>query len=144
MKKLKYAFWFLLVIFFGLLVYQNLPYFTAKHSLQINLGIYQKSTPDLANGAIIAIFVGISVLIMMVFYFASRYESYRAKKAVKELRSGIEDSTNTISYLKQEVEKLKSGGAPPVTEAEAQEVETEVQSSEAEESEAGIGQTTQA
>ncbi|MGD9365673.1 MAG: hypothetical protein PVH87_08260 [Desulfobacteraceae bacterium] len=142
MKKLKYAFWFLLVVFFGLLVYQNLPYFTAKHSLQINLGIYQKNTPDLANGAIIAIFVGISVLIMMVFYFASRYESYRAKKAIKELRSGIEDSTNTISYLKQEVEQLKSGGAPPVI--EAQEVEAEVQSSEAEETEPGINQTTQA
>jgi biopolymer transport protein ExbB/TolQ len=142
MKKLKYAFWFLLIVFLGLLVYQNLPYFTAKHSLEINLGIYQRSTPDLANGAIIAIFVGISVLIMMVFYFASRYESYRAKKAIKELRDGIADSTSTISHLKQEVEQLKSGVAPAVI--ENQEAEAEVQSSEAEESGAGIAQTTQA
>jgi predicted nucleic acid-binding Zn-ribbon protein len=79
---------------------------------------------------------------MMVFYFASRYESYRAKKAIKELRSGIADSTNTISDLKQEVEQLKSGVAPAVM--ETQEVEAEVQGSEAEESKAGITQTTQA
>lgn len=109
MKKLKYAFWLILIALFAILVYQNLPYFTAKHSLHIDLGVYENGTPDLANGAIIAIFVGISVLIMMIFYFGSRYESYRAKKALKELKNVIDESTTTIAQLKEEVELLKSG-----------------------------------
>jgi|GEM_PF-1141314 len=121
MKKLKYAFWLVLVGIVGLLVYQNLAYFTARHSLHIDLGIYQRSTPELANGAIIAIFVGIGVLITMIFYFASRYESYRAKKTVKDLRSSMEENSSVISGLKQEVELLKSGARPPIQETPEEE-----------------------
>lgn len=109
MKKLKYLFWITLVVFIGLLVYQNLGFFSSKHILRINLLFYESSTPELATGAIIAIFVGISVLIMMMLYFTSRYEVYRAKKTIKELRAGMEESAGTISKLNQEVEMLKSG-----------------------------------
>lgn len=109
MKKLKYLFWLIIVIFLGLLVYQNLAFFTAKQRLSINLGIYEKTTPELTVGAIIAIFVGLSVLIMMFFYLLSRYETYRAKKTIKALRNSIEESSGTIATLKQEVELIKSG-----------------------------------
>lgn len=103
-------FWLMLVVFIGLLVYQNLGFFSSKHILHINLGFYERSTPELATGAIIAIFVGISVLLMMMLYFASRYEGYRAKKTIKELRAGMEESADTISKLNQEMDMLKSGG----------------------------------
>jgi hypothetical protein len=46
----------------------------------------------------------------MMLYFASRFESYRAKKTIKELRTGIEESSEIISKLTAEVEMLKSGG----------------------------------
>jgi heme/copper-type cytochrome/quinol oxidase subunit 2 len=114
MKKLKYMFWLILVIFLGLVVYQNLAFFSSKHVLQINLGIYQRYTPEMTNGAIIAIFVGISVLIMMMLYTVSRYNGYRAKKNIKSLQAGIDERDNTIAKLTQEVELLKEGdGAVP-------------------------------
>jgi uncharacterized membrane protein len=110
MKKLKYMFWFILIGFLVVLVYQNIAFFSSLHSLHINLGFYENSTPEMATGAIIAIFVGLSVLLMMMLYFASRFESYRAKKTIKELRTGIEESSEIISKLTAEVEMLKSGG----------------------------------
>jgi hypothetical protein len=109
MKKLKFVFWLVFVGFFALLVYQNLGFFLAKNTLQINLGIYQRSTPELTNGGIIAGFVGIGVFVMLVFYFSSRYTVYKANKAIRELKSNLDERTSAIAGLKQELESLKQG-----------------------------------
>jgi uncharacterized membrane protein YciS (DUF1049 family) len=111
MKKLKFVFWLVFVSFFALLVYQNLDFFSAKNILQIDLGIYQRATPELTNGAIIAGFVGIGVFLMLVFYFSSRYSVYRANRTIKELKSNLEDRTSALASLKEELETLKLGGA---------------------------------
>ena len=107
MKKLKFVFWLVLVGFFALLVYQNLAFFSAKNILHIDLGIYQRSTPDLTNGVIIAGFVGIGVFIMLLFYFSSRYTVYKANKTIKELKSNLEDRTSAIAGLKEQLESLR-------------------------------------
>ena len=143
MKKLKYMFWFILIGFLVVLVYQNIGFFSSLHSLHINLGFYQKTTPELATGAIIAIFVGLSVLLMMMLYFASRFESYRAKKMIKELRSGMEESADTISKLTAEVEMLKGGG-DDVIPGETQEDESDAQDGKVDAPEAETTPTTQA
>lgn len=114
MKKLKYVVWLLLIAFFGVVIAQNWDYITTENSLKLNLFIYNKPIPPLTNGAIIAICVGVSVMIMMLFYFASRYESYRAKKTIKILRNGMEESQKSIADLKQEVELLKGGSPAPL------------------------------
>jgi uncharacterized membrane protein YciS (DUF1049 family) len=115
MKKLKYAVWLLLIAFFGVIIAQNWDYITTENSLKLNLFIYNEPIPPLTNGAIIAICVGVSVMIMMLFYFASRYEAYRAKKTIKALRNGMEESQKSIADLKQEVELLKGGTPAPLT-----------------------------
>jgi uncharacterized membrane protein YciS (DUF1049 family) len=107
MKKLKFVFWLVFVGFFALLVYQNLDFFSAKNILEINLGFYQRSTPELTNGAIIAGFVGIGVFVMLIFYFSSRYTVYKAKKTIKELQNNLEDRTSALASLKEELESLK-------------------------------------
>ena len=114
MKKLKYVFWLILVILVGLVVYQNLEFFSSKHSLVLNLGFYQQTTPALTTGAIIATFVAIGVLIMMMLYTVSRYNGYRAQKNIKSLQSGIDERDNTIAQLTQEVEQLKVGGSAAI------------------------------
>jgi uncharacterized membrane protein YciS (DUF1049 family) len=111
MKKLKFVFWLLFIVFFGLLFYQNLGFFSAKNSLQIDLGVYQRSTPELANGVIIAGFVGIGVFIMLILYFSSRFTTYKANKIIKELKNDIEDRTSAIASLKEELEALKQSGS---------------------------------
>lgn len=116
MKKLKYVFWLLLIAFFGVIIYQNWDYVTfVNDNLKLNLFVYNKPIPPLTNGAIIAICVGVGVLITMLFYFASRYEAYRAKKTIKTLRNNIEESQKSMSELKQEVELLKGGSPAPLT-----------------------------
>ena len=111
MKKLKFVFWLLFIAFFGLLVYQNLDFFSAKNILQINLGVYQRSTPELANGVIIAGFVGIGVFIMLILYFSTRYNVYKANKVIKGLKNDVEDRTSAIDSLKGELEALKQSGS---------------------------------
>ena len=37
MKKVKLAFWIVILVLFGLLIYQNQPYFLSKHSLSLNI-----------------------------------------------------------------------------------------------------------
>ena len=108
MKKLKYLFWLVFIAFFALLVYQNLDYFSAKNALHIDLGFYQKSTPMLTNGAIIAGFVGIGVFVVLVFYFTSRYGVYRANKTIKELRNTLKERSVALDGLKEEMASIRS------------------------------------
>jgi uncharacterized membrane protein YciS (DUF1049 family) len=132
MKKLKFVFWLVFVGFFALLVYQNLDFFSAKNILQIDLGIYQRTTPELTNGAIIAGFVGIGVFIMLVFYFSSRYTVYRANRTIKELKSNLEDRTTALASLKEELETLKLGGsAGQEAPEEIQDSESQIEAAEA-------------
>lgn len=109
MKKLKYAFWIIFIAFFAVLIYQNLEFFSATYSLRINLGIYERETPAMTTGAIMASFVGISVLIMLTFYLASRYEIFRAKKTIKSLTHTLDESSEMITSLKKELEIQQPG-----------------------------------
>jgi uncharacterized membrane protein YciS (DUF1049 family) len=133
MKKLKYLFWLLLIAFFGVVIYQNWDYVTfVNENLKLNLFVYNKPIPPLTNGAIIAICVGVGVLITMLFYLASRYEAYRAKKAIKTLRNSMEESKKSISDLKREVELLKGGSPAPATDPSEGEESTAPDSTSAE------------
>jgi hypothetical protein len=132
MKKLKFLFWLLFISFFGLLVWQNLGFFSAKNSLQINLGVYQRTTPELANGVIIAGFVGIGIFIMLLLYFSSRYTAYKANKIIRELKNDIEDRTSAIASLKRELETLKQGGSMEQEALEeSQDSESQIEAAEA-------------
>jgi cell division protein FtsL len=140
MKKLKFVFWLVFVGFFALLVYQNLGFFSAKNILQINLGIYQRSTPELTNGVIIAGFVGIGVFVMLIFYFSSRYAVYKSRKTIKELQSNLDERTSAIANLKEELESLKQG----MSLKQASSEEPQESESLAEPEEAQVAQSSQA
>ena len=128
MKKLKFVFWIILIAFFGLLIYQNLPFFTHTNSLKIDFGVYAYQTPDMTNGAIIAAFVGIGVLIMLLLYFSSRYDGYRAKKIIKMLQKTNEDRSAEMDELKKQVALLKGDLSPePEQPLAAQEPEAETE-----------------
>ena len=130
MKKLKYVFWLVFIGFFALLVYQNIDFFSAKNSLHLDLGIYQRTTPMLTNGAIIGGFVGIGVLIMLIFYFASRFGVYKARKTIKELKSTLDERSAAIADLKNEMASIKSGTFPAQAAPEDPEIATETSATE--------------
>ena len=131
MKKLKFLFWLVFIGFFALLVSQNIEFFSAKNSLQLDLWFRHYATRPLTNGVIIAGFVGIGVFIMLLLYFSSKYTVYKAKKTIKELTSSLEDRTTAIAGLKEELEALKQGG-PAMQDSHdgAQDQEHQVEASE--------------
>jgi hypothetical protein len=126
MKKLKLVLWVVLIGFLGLVVYQNYPFFTETNVLKINLIFYQVQTPAMTNGAIIASFVGVGVLIMLLFYCSSRYEGYRSKKTIAQLEQTIESRSGEMAELKRQVDLLKQPPeAAPALPIEGEAVEGE-------------------
>ncbi|MEJ2660106.1 MAG: hypothetical protein P8Z73_05225 [Desulfobacteraceae bacterium] len=90
------------------------------------------TTPELANGVIIAGFVGIGIFIMLLLYFSSRYTAYKANKIIRELKNDIEDRTSAIASLKRELETLKQGGSMEQEALEeSQDSESQIEAAEA-------------
>lgn len=110
MKKVKITFWILVIIFLGLLVWQNQDYFFAKHSLGINLYFTSRVTPDVYNLVIIAVFFASGLLIA---YLSSLFERFRAKKTIKELRNANNSNQETIGQMRREVDALKTPAVSP-------------------------------
>lgn len=104
MKKVKIAFWMVILGFLALLVYQNKDFFLSEHSLGINLYFFQKNTPDLPNAVLFAIFFLSGWLIA---YFFSLFDRYKANKTIKNLNYQIASYQGTLDQMKQEIQALK-------------------------------------
>ena len=105
MKKVKLIFWILVVIFLGLLIYQNQSYFFAKYSLGLNLYFSNRVTPEAYNLIFIAIFFASGLLLA---YISSLFERFKANKTIKELRSVNKTHQETIDQMRREVDALKT------------------------------------
>ena len=110
MKKVKAVFWLLVLLFVALVVYQNLDYFLAKESLDINLYFKQYRTPELANGVLI---LGCFLTGFLVAYVISLSERFKARKAVKSMNATVDSHLEQISALRQEIEVIKRGEPAP-------------------------------
>jgi NADH:ubiquinone oxidoreductase subunit 5 (subunit L)/multisubunit Na+/H+ antiporter MnhA subunit len=108
MRKLKIAFWIILIGLLGLIVYQNQGYFLTKHSLDINLWFTRRFIPPVQNLVIIAAFFVFGLLIAMI---QNLFERYRMNKTIKELRNTIHTSQTTISQMRQEIDAMKPAAA---------------------------------
>jgi Ni/Fe-hydrogenase subunit HybB-like protein len=105
MKKVKFAFWLIILALFGLLVYQNQSYFLTKHSLEINLYFTSGRTLPFHNLVIIVAFFGFGLLIA---YTSSLFERFRANKTIKKLRADAQSLQGTIDQMRADVEALKA------------------------------------
>lgn len=105
MKKVKLIFWILVIIFLGLLIWQNQGYFFTKYSLGLNLYFSNRVTPDVYNLVFIAIFFGSGLLLA---YISSLFDRFKANKTIKELRSVNKTHQETIDQMRREVDALKT------------------------------------
>lgn len=110
MKKVKLIFWILVVIFLGLLIWQNQAYFFTKYSLGLNLYFSNRVTPEVYNLVFIAIFFASGLLLA---YISSLFERFKANKTIKELRSVNKTHQDTIDQMRREVDALKTSASPP-------------------------------
>lgn len=104
MKKVKLAFWFIILVLFALIAYQNQEYFLAKHSIGINLYFTEGITPEVYNLIIVVVFFGAGLL---VAYISSLFERFKANKTIKELRITVKSLQDNMTGMKKDVDSLK-------------------------------------
>ena len=113
MKKVKLTFWLLVVVFLGLLIWQNQSFFFTRHSLELNLGFTHRVTPGLPNLVFIVMFFAAGLL---VAYLSSLLERFRAGKTIRELKNTNKSHQDTIAQMRREVDALKQpSSSPPET-----------------------------
>lgn len=107
MKKLKLFSGLILVLFVGLIVYQNREYFFLKQALSLSLGVetWHWTAPGIPNLAYFGICLVLGLAIAGFFGIASKLKS---RKIIKSLNTTIESHLEMISTLKTELQTFKS------------------------------------
>ncbi len=115
MKKVKIAFWIILIGFFATIVYQNQEFFLAKQSLVINLLFQTYYMPETQNAVLCAAFF---LLGFLIAYISGLTERFRSSKTIKGLNATNNTHREQAALLKKEVDMLKGN---PVNELKAAE-----------------------
>ena len=85
MKKVKIAFWLIILVFAGVFVYQNKIFFMAKQSLSLTLPFLKTlHTPELPHAVLFLFFFLAGFL---AAYFFGLYGRFKSKKTVKSLKA---------------------------------------------------------
>jgi uncharacterized integral membrane protein len=110
MKKVKIAFWAILLGFFALVIMQNQEFFMAKQSFRIDLFIREYITPALPNAILIMAFFLVGLLIAYFFSLSGRFKSNRT---IKTLNATVDAQRAELDGLKQQVAGLSPPPSPP-------------------------------
>lgn len=107
MKKIKLFFGLVILIFAGLIVYQNRDYFFAKQALSLSLGVetWHWTALPVQNIAYFGIALALGLLTAGFYGIASKLKS---KKTIKSLNATIESHLEKIASLKAELEPFTS------------------------------------
>jgi len=115
MKKVKAAFWLVILLFIGICVYQNWAYFSSRHALSINLpliGPYE--TPESPNYLLFLICLLIGLLLPYIYGLVERF---RLNKMIRKLNETTAAQQEEISGLKRELETMQNRSADDDSEA---------------------------
>lgn len=107
MKKIKLFLGFIILVFAGLIVYQNREYFFAFQALSLSLGIetWHWTAPAVQNIVYYGVFMLLGFLVAGFYGVSSKLKS---KKAIKSLNATIETHLEKIASLKKDLEKYKN------------------------------------
>jgi len=109
MKKVKIAFWLIILVFVSVFVYQNMDFFMAEQRLRLNLGVFETlHTPELPHAVLFLVFFLTGFLIA---YFFGLYDRFKSKKTIKSLNAADTAQQDELTALKRELESLR--GASP-------------------------------
>jgi hypothetical protein len=118
MNKAKLIIWLLVLVFMGLVVYQNEGHFlNAQESLRLNLGV----VPEYHSPKLPMVFFYLVFFLygLIVAYLFGMPERFRSRKAIKRLtiadtqrEKAMTELNTELSRLKGEPLPLPQGGAP--------------------------------
>jgi uncharacterized integral membrane protein len=87
MKKVKIAFWLIILVFAGVFAYQNKDFLMAKKSFILTLPLLETlHTPELPHAVLFLVFFLTGFLMA---YFFGLYGRFKSKKAVKKLNTAV-------------------------------------------------------
>lgn len=104
MKKAKAILWLVIAAFIALVIYQNKGFFLTRHSFQIDLLFAGYQSPEVPSALLFLLFF---VLGLLIAYFFSLVEKYKAAKTIKSLMAANSAHEKTIETLKQELQGFK-------------------------------------
>ena len=104
MKKMKIAFWLLVFAFLALIIYQNLAFFRAPLSLQVNLGFTEYATPEFQ---IWVFFIALFLLGILLTYLFCLPAIFKAGKN-RTLNATIASQRDELNALKKDVAAMRS------------------------------------
>lgn len=113
MKKLKIAFWLLVIAAIGLIGFQNQEFFLSKPELRVNLFVRQYV---IHNISIAAMLFGLFLFGLLSAYFSSLSGKFRANRTVKQLNATVAGHVDEISRLQSQVSTLRGAGAATAAE----------------------------
>ncbi len=107
MKKIKLFLGFIILVFAGLIVYQNREYFFALQALSLSLGVetWHWTAPAVQNIAYYGVFLLIGFLVAGFYGLSAKLKS---KKTIKSLNATIESHIEKIASLKKDLEKYRN------------------------------------
>jgi hypothetical protein len=107
MKKFKVFLWLVLLALLALFFYQNKDFFLARPTLSFQFPFFDPyRIPPVPNAVL---FVGFFVLGLLIAYFFSLFERFKANRLAKNRES-------EISGLREELSALRMQENPPTTE----------------------------
>lgn len=105
MKNIKMIFWVVILVFIGLIFFQNKEFFIGGQSFGVNLWFQSYHTPELPNGVYFLIFFLAGLLIS---YVSNLFTRFKHAKTVKSLNNTIKASQDQISSLEHELLSFKT------------------------------------
>ena len=110
MKKIKYALFLIFVIFFGITVYQNLPFLIARHAFIFDIKLmdfytYHHTFPEFENGLY---FLGSFFIGLIIAYISLLKLLFKSRKTVKGLNQNMIDKDKEIEELKKSLANKES------------------------------------
>lgn len=110
MKKIKLGFWFIIVVFLVLIIYQNQDFFKATRSLSLDLIVAQYYTPEIPNAVL---FLASFLAGLLIAYIFGLLAQFRARKTIKNLNTTINSQIEMITSLKQQAAQQAPVAATP-------------------------------
>ncbi len=104
MKKVKIAFWLIILVFAGVFIYQNKDFFMAKHSLILILPFLETlHAPELPLAVLFLVFF---LMGFLMAYFFGLYDRFKSRKTVKSIKAAAAAQKDELEALKREMQSL--------------------------------------
>ncbi len=113
MKKVKIVILVIILVFVGIVIFQNRAFFMAEQSLVINLLFAEYQMPGIAN---VVLFLTCFFIGLLIGYFYFIFIRFKLNKTIRRLNSTINSHLEIISDLEKDVGSLKSSSNEVINE----------------------------